>query len=71
MSPTIATIQARNYVTKEQKQLAPTEIAFLVNDLLVEHFPEIIDYEFTAKMENNLDEIAEGKLSWQPMIKDL
>mgnify|MGYP001600434865 CR=1 FL=1 len=69
-APTIATIQARNYVTKEQKQLAPTEIAFLVNDLLVEHFPEIIDYEFTAKMENNLDEIAEGKLSWQPMIKD-
>ena len=42
-APTIATIQARNYVTKEQKQLAPTEIAFLVNDLLVEHFPEIIE----------------------------
>ncbi|MFA6215541.1 MAG: type I DNA topoisomerase [Patescibacteria group bacterium] len=69
-SPTIATIQDRGYVIKEEKRLKPTEIAFLVNDLLVEHFPNIVDYEFTANMEKDLDKIADGKKKWQPIIKE-
>jgi DNA topoisomerase-1 len=70
-APTLATIEARNYVNRdENKKLAPTDIAFVVNDLLVEHFPHIVDFQFTANMENDLDKIAEGEISWQPVIKD-
>ncbi|MFA4941842.1 MAG: type I DNA topoisomerase [Patescibacteria group bacterium] len=70
-APTIATIEARNYVVRdENKKLAPTDIAFVVIDLLVEHFAEIVDYKFTADMEDNLDKIAEGKSKWQPVISD-
>ena len=61
-APTIATIEDRGYVERDdKKKLKPREIAFLVNDLLVEHFPQIVDYKFTAQMEENLDDIAEGK----------
>jgi DNA topoisomerase-1 len=68
-APTIATIIARNYVERdENKRLKPTEIAFVVTDLLIAHFPKIVDYQFTAQMENNLDEIAEGQKKWQPVI---
>lgn len=68
-APTIATIEDRGYVERDdKKKLKPTEIAFLVNDLLVEHFPQIVDYQFTAQMEENLDEIAEGTKDWQPII---
>lgn len=69
-APTIATIQDRNYVTKEDKALKPTEIGILVNDILVEHFPQIIDYDFTAQMELDLDKIEEGKKKWPPIIKN-
>jgi len=70
-APTISTIEARNYVNRdENKKLAPTDIAFVVIDLLVAHFPHIVDYEFTAKLENNLDDIARGKVQWQPVIND-
>ena len=70
-APTIATLEARNYIERtEDKRLKPTEIALIVNDLLVAHFPEVVDYDFTAKMENRFDEIAEGKLKWQPVIAD-
>lgn len=70
-APIISTIQSRNYVSKnEQKKFTPTEIGFMVNDLLVDHFPEIVDVNFTAKMEENLDEIAEGKIKWAPVIKE-
>jgi len=70
-APTIATIEARNYVARdENKKLAPTDIAFIVNDLLVEHFPRTIDYQFTAQMENDLDQIANGNIAWQPIIRD-
>jgi len=68
-APTIATVVARGYVKKEQRSLIPEEIGFMVNDLLVEHFPTIVDYDFTANMENELDEIAEGKKEWKPIIK--
>ncbi|MFA5163621.1 MAG: type I DNA topoisomerase [Patescibacteria group bacterium] len=69
-APTIATIIARNYVVRDEaKKLAPTDIAFVVEDVLTKHFPEIIDYKFTAKMENDLDEIANGDKKWQPVIQ--
>lgn len=68
-APTIATIEDRKYVERDDnKKLKPTDIAFVVNDLLVEHFPQIVDYAFTAQMEENLDEIAEGTKDWQPII---
>jgi len=69
-APTISTIQDRNYVQKdENKRLAPTEIGLTVNDLLVEHFPEVVDLKFTARVEEELDEIAEGKQKWTPVIR--
>ncbi|MCX7615819.1 MAG: type I DNA topoisomerase [Patescibacteria group bacterium] len=69
-APIISVIQERNYVIKnEQKAFQPTEIGEKVNDILVEHFPEIVDINFTAKMEEELDEIAQGKLKWQEVIR--
>ena len=70
-APTLTTIQNRNYVEKnEQKRFAPTEMGTIVNDVLTQNFPEIVDIEFTAKMENELDEVAEGKDTWQKTVKD-
>ncbi|MDO8663410.1 MAG: DNA topoisomerase, partial [Candidatus Wildermuthbacteria bacterium] len=70
-APTLATIQERNYVEKnEQKRFQPTEIGIVVNDILVEHFPEIVDIGFTAKMELDFDEIAHNKKEWVPVIKE-
>ena len=70
-APTIATIQARNYVAKnEQRRFVPTETGNMVNDLLVLHFPQIVDINFTAKMEEDLDRIAEGQAKWVPVIKE-
>jgi DNA topoisomerase-1 len=70
-APTISTIIERGYVERiEARRLKPTEIAFTVNDLLVEHFPQIVDYKFTAHMEDDLDLIAEGKKKWVPVIRD-
>jgi DNA topoisomerase I len=70
-APTIATIEARNYVNRdEDKRLKPTDIAFVVNDLLVAHFNNIVDFEFTANLENDLDSIAEGEKKWQDVIGD-
>jgi DNA topoisomerase-1 len=70
-APTIATIEARNYVERDDdKKLKPTDIAFVVNDLLVKHFPNIVDYAFTAEMEKNFDHIADGSKKWQPVIGD-
>lgn len=69
-APTISTIIERGYVEKKEKKFYPTEVGLVVNDLLVEHFPKIVDYEFTANMEQKLDQIAEGELKWQPVIKD-
>ena len=70
-APIISTIQERNYVKKdEQKRFYPTEIGILVNDVLTKHFPEIVDIKFTAKMEENLDKIAQGKIDWRKVCKD-
>ena len=69
-APTISTIIARKYVEKEEKRLQPTEIGEIVNKLLVEHFSDIVDYDFTAEMEDDLDEVADGKKEWQPIISE-
>lgn len=69
-APTISTIQDRGYVIKEERKLHPTDIAMLVNDMLVEHFPNIVDYKFTAALEDDLDKIAKGEKKWQPVIKE-
>jgi len=70
-APILSTIQERNYIEKdEQKRFRPTEIGTVVNDLLVNHFPEIVDIGFTAEMEENLDKIAEGKRKWTPVIRE-
>ncbi len=68
-APTISTVMARGYVEKEGKQLKPTDLAEVVTDMLVKHFSDIVDYKFTAEMEESLDEIAEGKKKWVPVIK--
>lgn len=70
-APILATIQERNYVEKnEERRFRPTEIGIMVNDLLVKHFPEIVDTQFTAKMEEELDEIAENKKEWTKVLKE-
>ncbi len=69
-APTLTTIQERDYVNKIDKKYSPTEMGFIVNDILVEHFPTIVDLQFTAKMEEELDEIAEGNKSWVPVIRE-
>ncbi|MFW0862126.1 MAG: type I DNA topoisomerase [Candidatus Komeilibacteria bacterium] len=69
-APIISTIIARNYVTREEKRLKPTEIGTVVTDLLLKHFSKIMDYTFTANMEEDLDEISLGKKEWQPVINN-
>jgi DNA topoisomerase-1 len=68
-APTISTIQIRQYVEKKDGKFFPTPVGTAVNDFLVKYFPDVFDYAFTAEMENNLDEIANGKKDWQDSIK--
>ncbi|MEK7115090.1 MAG: type I DNA topoisomerase [Patescibacteria group bacterium] len=67
-APTISVIQTRNYVIKEDRRFKPTEMGELVNKVLTENFPEIIDVDFTAKMEDSLDAVADGKEQWQDLL---
>ena len=69
-APTLSTIQDRGYVERMAKQLRPTELGRIVNDLLVENFPEVIDVDFTANMEEKLDEVASGERPWVPVIRE-
>jgi DNA topoisomerase I len=69
-APTLDTIQKRNYVVLENKRFVPTELGEIVHELMLEFFPEIIDVEFTAKMEKNLDEIEEGKVEWIKVVDE-
>ena len=69
-SPTITTILERRYIEKEKKQLYPTELGKVVNKLLTENFTDVINVEFTAKIENEFDEIAEGHEKWKKMIRE-
>ncbi|MBV9790012.1 MAG: type I DNA topoisomerase [Chloroflexi bacterium] len=68
-APTISTIQAREYATVVEKKLVPTSLGRVVTDLLVQHFSDIVDYNFTSQMEQQLDDIAEGERQWVPVIK--
>lgn len=69
-APTIATLSNRTYVTIEKKQIIPTEMAFTVTDTLEKNFANIVDVNFTSGMEEQLDEIAEGKKDWQKLLGD-
>ncbi len=69
-APTITTILARRYIEKEQKQLLPTELGKVVNNLLIENFGDVINVEFTAKMEEEFDKIAEGNEKWKNVIQE-
>lgn len=69
-APTISTVISRGYVEKEGKQLKPTKLGFVVVDLLSEHFPDVTDVEFTAQLENRLDNIEEGKDDWKKVLAD-
>jgi len=70
-APILDTIQQRNYVEKdENKRLKPTQTGQMVNEMLVQNFPQIVDIQFTAKMEEEFDEIACGKDTWQKTLKD-
>ncbi|MBI1976827.1 MAG: type I DNA topoisomerase [Candidatus Omnitrophica bacterium] len=68
-SPTIQTIVARHYVDRREGALYPTELGVVVAELLIAHFPNVMDYEFTATMEEHLDEIEEGKENWVDVLK--
>ncbi len=67
-APTISILTARNYIEIEKKQLVPQEVAFQVIEMLEKHFANIVDSSFTSGMEENLDEIAEGKKDWQKVL---
>jgi len=69
-SPTISTILAREYVVLDKKSFMPTELGILVNDLLIEYFKDIVNEEFTAELEESLDEIAEGELHWVKVVEN-
>ncbi|MCC6944029.1 MAG: type I DNA topoisomerase [Thermomicrobiales bacterium] len=69
-APTIATLLARSYVATEEKRLVPTELGFVVSDLLAEHFPNVFEVGFTSQMEDELDEIAAGDREWVPTIRE-
>lgn len=70
-APILSTIQDRGYVLKEDKKFVPTELGAAVNDLLVEHFPNVVDIGFTSSMEEELDEIANGERPWVPVIDEM
>lgn len=69
-APILATLQQRNYVDREKKRLIPTETGVLVNDLLTEHFPNVVSVGFTAHMEEDLDLVASGELPWVEAVRE-
>lgn len=69
-APTLSTIQERGYALRQNKRFEPTETGILVNDLMARYFPEIIDVNFTASMEEDLDKVAEGQAEWTKILQD-
>ncbi len=69
-APTIATITARGYVAREKKTLYPTELGYIVTDLMKENFKDIVDLKFTANMEDKIEDVASGKTDWHDLIRD-
>lgn len=68
-APTISTIVDRGYIQREGRQLVPQDTGFWVTDLLSKHFPDVVNVKFTAEIEDGLDDIAEGKTAWQPVVR--
>lgn len=69
-APTIATITARGYVARDGKAIYPTELGFVVTDVMNEHFDDIVDVDFTANMENEIEDVANGDVEWKKIIRD-
>lgn len=69
-APTISTIIARGYVVRNKKQLVPTELGFVTTDIMKNNFNNIVDVEFTAEMENELDRVEEGKQNWVNVLRN-
>jgi len=69
-APIMSTIQDRGYVKKEGRALKPTELGFVVADMLIERFPDVVDVTFTARMEEELDEVATGERQWPPVVQE-
>ncbi|OGY10769.1 MAG: DNA topoisomerase I [Candidatus Blackburnbacteria bacterium RIFCSPHIGHO2_02_FULL_44_20] len=69
-APTISTIQVRQYVEKDEGKFRPTSLGIAVNDFIVHNFPDIVDYQFTAGMEESLDGIARGDKEWVPVMRE-
>jgi DNA topoisomerase-1 len=69
-APTLSTIQQRGYVVRVEKRLEPTETGVLVNDLMLQYFPDIVNLNFTATMEDDLDKIAEGEADWVKVMDE-
>ena len=69
-APTLTTIQVRHYVTKEAKNLFPTELGEMVDEIMKTYFPDIVDIDFTANMEKRLDDVEMGKEEWKQIIRD-
>jgi DNA topoisomerase-1 len=69
-APTLSTIQQRGYVVREEKRLVPTDIGIQVNDLMMQYFPDIVDLQFTARMEEDLDMIASGQAEWVEVMHE-
>jgi DNA topoisomerase-1 len=69
-APILGTIQNRGYVDKDGKRFVPTGTGYVVNDLLVEHFPDVLSIDFTAQMEEDLDRIADGEIGWENVIRE-
>ena len=69
-APILSTIQDRGYAEKQGRQLRPTELGIVVNDLLVANFPDFVDVDFTAELEEELDDVASGQRPWQPVVQE-
>ena len=69
-APTIATISARGYVARDGKSIYPTELGFVVTDVMKEHFDDIVDVDFTANMEDEIEDVASGDVEWKKIIRD-
>jgi len=69
-APTIGTIMGRGYIARENKRLYPTELGLVVNDVMQEHFPDIVDIQFTADMEEKLDMVEGGEEEWRQIMAD-
>ncbi len=69
-APTVQNLNSKHYVTIEERKLVPTELGFVINDLLVEHFPSVVDLNFTSRLEDELDDIATGERKWVPVLDE-